>query len=222
MAGAIHRLGRPTFVEKHAKDWNMSFATTGGRKKSFTCRKVLGGQGHSNQQGCTCRLWLQLARGPSPRAGGNRSIARRAAGLTDSRGAGGRLLAEGADHFPELLPKPEGLTGLFVARPVPFGVTDRPVERTFCGNKWACLCLRICVQWKPKGKLAFFQGLIPHSFQPSFFSKTSCFPRVLGGFLERRMPGQKISQPSLGCCRFPSKKLNFLLVKRKYEGNPRS
>ena len=26
----------------------------------------------------------------------------------------------------------------------------------------------------------------------------------------------------LGCCRFPSKKFNFLLVKRKYEGNPKS
>ena len=33
-------------------------------------------------------------------------------------------------------------------------------------------------------------GVDPHSFQPWFFSKTSCFPRVLGGFLERRMPGK--------------------------------
>ena len=31
---------------------------------------------------------------------------------------------------------------------------------------------------------------ISHYFQPSFFSKTICFPRVLGGFLERRIPGK--------------------------------
>ena len=29
-----------------------------------------------------------------------------------------------------------------------------------------------------------------HSFQSSFFSKTSYFPRVFGGFLERRIPGK--------------------------------
>ena len=33
-------------------------------------------------------------------------------------------------------------------------------------------------------------GVDSHSFQPSFFSKTSCFPRVLGGFPETRIPGQ--------------------------------
>ena len=33
-------------------------------------------------------------------------------------------------------------------------------------------------------------GVDSHSFQPSFFSKTSCFPRVLRGFVERRMPGK--------------------------------
>ena len=32
--------------------------------------------------------------------------------------------------------------------------------------------------------------MIPHSFQPSFFSETSHFPRVFGGFLERRIPGK--------------------------------
>ena len=29
-----------------------------------------------------------------------------------------------------------------------------------------------------------------HSFRPSFFSKASHFPRVLGGLLERRIPGK--------------------------------
>ena len=29
-----------------------------------------------------------------------------------------------------------------------------------------------------------------HSFQPSFFSKTSCFSKVSGGFPERRIPGK--------------------------------
>ena len=33
-------------------------------------------------------------------------------------------------------------------------------------------------------------GLIPHSFQPSFFPITSCFPKAFGDFLERRIPGK--------------------------------
>ena len=33
-------------------------------------------------------------------------------------------------------------------------------------------------------------GLIPHSFQSSFFSKTIRFPWVSGGFLKRRIPGK--------------------------------
>ena len=32
--------------------------------------------------------------------------------------------------------------------------------------------------------------LIPPSFQPSFISETSHFPRIFGGFLERRIPGK--------------------------------
>ena len=39
-------------------------------------------------------------------------------------------------------------------------------------------------------ELAYFQGLFPQSFQPSFFSITSCLPRVSGGFLETRIPGK--------------------------------
>ena len=35
-----------------------------------------------------------------------------------------------------------------------------------------------------------FRELIPHSLQPSFFSKTSHFSRVFGGFPERRIPGK--------------------------------
>ena len=41
-----------------------------------------------------------------------------------------------------------------------------------------------------EGKLRLLEVDSNHSFQPSFFSKTSCFPRVLGGSLERRMPGK--------------------------------
>ena len=37
---------------------------------------------------------------------------------------------------------------------------------------------------------SFGEGLIPHSFQSSLFSKTSYFPCVSGGFLERRIPGK--------------------------------
>ena len=33
-------------------------------------------------------------------------------------------------------------------------------------------------------------GFLFQSFRPSFISKISCFPRVFGGFLERRMPGK--------------------------------
>ena len=36
-----------------------------------------------------------------------------------------------------------------------------------------------------------FQGLIPHSVQPSFFSKTCFFPWILDGFLKKkRIPGK--------------------------------
>ena len=34
------------------------------------------------------------------------------------------------------------------------------------------------------------EGLIPHSFQPSFFSNTQPFLRVFGGFLEIRILGK--------------------------------
>ena len=33
-------------------------------------------------------------------------------------------------------------------------------------------------------------GVLPHSFQPTFFSNTSRFPWVSGGLLERRIPGK--------------------------------
>ena len=38
------------------------------------------------------------------------------------------------------------------------------------------------------------------SFQPSLFSKTSHFPRLLGGFLERRIPGKngEVTSRSVG------------------------
>ena len=39
------------------------------------------------------------------------------------------------------------------------------------------------VAWSSRG------GFLFHSFQPSFFSKNH-FPRVFGGFLERRIPGK--------------------------------
>ena len=34
------------------------------------------------------------------------------------------------------------------------------------------------------------QGLTPHSFQPTFFSKTGRYLWVSAGFLERRIPGK--------------------------------
>ena len=49
--------------------------------------------------------------------------------------------------------------------------------------------------WRPEEgddlflrKANFLPGLIPHSFQPSFFSISSRFSWVSGGFLERRIP----------------------------------
>ena len=66
------------------------------------------------------------------------------------------------------------------------------------------------------------QGLPPHSFQPTFFSKTGRYLWVSGGFLERRIPGKNgpgVDSPffstkvlfkdrplSLGFCRFSGKK----------------
>ena len=40
-----------------------------------------------------------------------------------------------------------------------------------------------------------FLGLIPHSFQPLFFLKTSGFPWGSDGFLERRIPGKNGEAP---------------------------
>ena len=48
--------------------------------------------------------------------------------------------------------------------------------------------LRICFVWE--GELFSRGGLLLHPFPPSFLSKTSHFPMVVVGFLERRMPGK--------------------------------
>ena len=69
-----------------------------------------------------------------------------------------------------------------------------------CGvNGVFAVALFVCVEpvelhpTRCKGHLGQSQsskGLIPHYFQPSFFSKTSCFPWGSDGFLERRIPGK--------------------------------
>ena len=39
-------------------------------------------------------------------------------------------------------------------------------------------------------EFSLFEGVISHSFQPSFFSKTGCFPWFFDGFLRGRIPGK--------------------------------
>ena len=75
----------------------------------------------------------------------------------------------------------------------------RPFRRPQCPH---LLCLtrdnRLCVSARGEGRsyhllfACFVWGFvfIPHSFEPSFFSKSSRFPWVSGGFPERRIPGE--------------------------------
>ena len=87
----------------------------------------------------------------------------------------------------------------------PDGHQTPPVSTFRAGCDWeslgagqvsfACLCSG-CLAYRglPFGRkkhVISFPRLIPHSLQPSFFSKTSCFPWGSDGFLERRIPGKK-------------------------------
>ena len=72
----------------------------------------------------------------------------------------------------------------------------------FCGLWYQNMCTGFCTcchvvrvcggSLTRGGQTKTIERLIPHSFQPSFFSKTSYFPRVSGGFLERRIPGNNV------------------------------
>ena len=64
------------------------------------------------------------------------------------------------------------------------------------GSHLWCEHIQLWVPGRPRHRIQTFirvakhiLGLIPHSFQPSFFSTTSQVPRVFG-FLERRIPGK--------------------------------
>ena len=68
------------------------------------------------------------------------------------------------------------------------GFTAMPASRRFAGVSGMLMPKR----WMQSGipSADFCRGGFPILYQPSFFSKASGFPRGLGGFLERRMPGK--------------------------------
>ena len=64
------------------------------------------------------------------------------------------------------------------------------------GNVSGCSSCCVWLQKKPGlRRCSLFPytkilGVDSHSFQPSFFAKTGCFPSVFDGFLKRRIPGK--------------------------------